>query len=216
MRFPTKAHLLLALFPLALANMVSQISDGQIQEPAEVPAVVAPKIAIAPTSAPAPAPPPPTSTSTSVSTFLSTPSPLSPPALNEAGAVAAPPIANTSVPAPARIEEAATTAPVLIAPPSAVNLTIPTHHASYEAPLPSASVGKILPVENGTAPTVPIVPTLPAVMSQAPTSVEGSPREAGTTQAVTTQAVSRGGVAKKEIGGGLMAVGMGLMVVVMG
>lgn len=63
---------------------------------------------------------------------------------------------------------------------------------------------------------MPIVPTLPAVMSQAPTSVEGSPREAGTTQAVTTQAVSRGGVAKKEIGGGLMAVGMGLMVVVMG
>lgn len=72
-------------------------------------------------------------------------------------------------------------------------------------------MGKVLPVQNGTAPTVPVVPTLPAVMSQTPTSVEGSPREAG-----TTQAVSRGGVAKKEIGGGLMAVGMGLMAVAMG
>ena len=73
-------------------------------------------------------------------------------------------------------------------------------------------MGKVLPVGNGTAPTVPVVPTLPAVMSQASTtSVEGSPREAG-----TTQAVSRGGVAKREIGGGLMALGMGLMAVVMG
>ena len=73
-------------------------------------------------------------------------------------------------------------------------------------------MGKILPVGNGTAPTVPVVPTLPAVMSQAPTtSVEGSPREAG-----TTQAVSRGGVARREIGGGFLAVGMGLMAVVMG
>lgn len=65
----------------------------------------------------------------------------------------------------------------------------------------------VMPVENGSAPTVPALPTL----SQAGTSVEGSPREAG-----TTQAVSKGGASKQVAGFGLVAVGMGLMVIVVG
>lgn len=77
--------------------------------------------------------------------------------------------------------------------------------------MPSASVGKVLPVENGTAPTVPVMPALPTFVSQAPTSVEGSPREAG-----TTQAVSKGGASKLGAGFGLTAVGMGLIAVVVG
>ncbi|KAF6220356.1 hypothetical protein HO133_003488 [Letharia lupina] len=204
MHTPTKAYLLLALLPFALANMVSQISDGQVQEPAEAPAVVAPKIAIAPTSAPvaAASPPPPTSTSTFIPAATSPP--LSPPpALKEAGAVAAPPIANTSIPAPARIEEAATTAPILIAPAPAANITIPHHHVNHETSHPSASTGNVLPVENGTAPTVPVVPTLPAVASQASTSGEGSPREAG-----TTQAASKGVAARLGVSAGFGALGV--------
>lgn len=49
-------------------------------------------------------------------------------------------------------------------------------------------------MENGTAPTVPVVPTLPAVESEAPTGVEGSPREAGTTHAIATGVAARLGV----------------------
>lgn len=65
----------------------------------------------------------------------------------------------------------------------------------------------MLPVENGTAPTVPALPTL----SQAATSVEGSPREAG-----TTQAASKGGASKLAGGIGLAAMGMGLVAVLIG
>ena len=68
-----------------------------------------------------------------------------------------------------------------------------------------------MPAENGTAPTVPVVPTLPAVASQVATSTEGSPREAG-----TSQAVSQGGTPKQAIGVGLMALGMGLVAMVVG
>lgn len=56
----------------------------------------------------------------------------------------------------------------------------------------------ILPAENGTAPTVPVVP---AIANPAPTSAEGSPREAG-----TTRAVAAGGAGRVAAGGGVWAV----------
>lgn len=84
---------------------------------------------------------------------------------------------------------------------------MPPHHAHYEAPHPSASVGKMLPVENGTAPTVPVAPSLP---SEAATTVEGSPKEAGTTCAVVTGVAARVGVR-----GGLGTFGVVVGVAVM-
>lgn len=82
---------------------------------------------------------------------------------------------------------------------------MPPHNAVYEAPHPSASVGNVLPVENGTAPTVP------TVVGPAATSAEGSPREAG-----TTQAVSKGGAGRVGVSGWVGALGVVGLVVVLG
>ena len=179
-----KSYLLLSLLPFAFADIVTQISDGQIQEPAKAPAVAAPKIAIAATSAPTAIPPPPTTASTSTPALKPSSAPAAAP--KEAGAIASPPKANSTIPAPAKIQEAGTTAPILIAP--AANITAPKHQAQYAASQPSASVGMMPPAENGTAPTMPTIPSL------APTSVEGSPREAGATNAVATGTGGRVGV----------------------
>lgn len=66
----------------------------------------------------------------------------------------------------------------------------------------------VQPVENGTAPTVPAVPT---VGGSAATSVEGSPREAG-----TTEASSKGGVGRIGVSFGVGAVGVVGLVVMLG
>ncbi len=88
---------------------------------------------------------------------------------------------------------------------------MPPHHAHYEAPHPSASVGKVLPVENGTAPTVPVPPILPSEAATTTAKVEGSPKEAGTTRAVATGAAARVGVRGGLGTFGVVVVGVAVM-----
>lgn len=87
-------------------------------------------------------------------------------------------------------------------------MTVLPHPAVYEVPLPSASVGKVLPVENGTAFAVPAQPT---VGGAAATSAGGSPREAG-----TMRAVSKGGVGRVGVSGWVGVFGVVGLVVVLG